>query len=525
MFTNNTDASDPKTKQGEQQSDLKQKMTDFTKDIRKQQQRDLISNRRFMSSRTYELQPTFDMKVDHMTGNPNVTKLLPKIQEWISAPVNMNQLTEYLTAINSQDVFQQHYGIINIRKILCNNKTHLIQEIIDQNAVPKIMEMAMNDNERHLQLEATWCLANLASGSSEQTNSLIQKNVIDVFIRLANSEFCQIAEQAIWGLGNISGDCLEFRNLVLKSKVPEVLLTIYKRFEDNTTIITHITWVLSNLCRLRGEKESFSPTLKVILETLINTFVTQSHPDMLEDCLMGFCKYAKNKYIPIFCRQDFLIKLRHYYASLLVDWQGNLAKLSAVHAIVGGVTSSEDVYTDMMIKVGFLTDIARATNMHNETLLREICWVCSNVAIGTDSQTTAFLSEPGLIDKIFEFAYSPEEELSKEAVWTICNLTKSRLIENINLLFTKGLLDLFKKYLSSDTDNKRIILILEAIIQLIQFFAAHTPEGSQNTFVHKMIETGIAEQIEQLQQHPADIVYLKALHILENYFEIDDEPL
>lgn len=525
MFTNNTESLDPKTKQEDQKSDLKQKMTDFRKDIRRQQQRDIISNRRFLNSRSYEVQPNFDMKTDHLSNNPNMTKLLPKIQEWINAPLDLNQLNEYLVAINSQDIFQQHYGIINIRKILCNNKTYLIQEIIDHNAVPRIMEMAMNDSERHLQLEATWCLANLASGTSEQTHSLIQKNVIDVFIRLAASEFSQIAEQAIWGLGNISGDCLEFRTLVLKSKAPEILLAVYQKYENNPTIITHITWVFSNLCRIKGEKESYNPTLKLILETLINTFVNQNHPDILEDCLMGFCKYVKNKYIPIFCRNDFLIKLKHYYCSLFTNWQENVVKLSAIHAIIGGVTSSEDMYTDMVIKVGFLSDLGKATNMSNDTILREICWICSNIAIGTDAQTTAFLSEPGLIDKIFEFAYSKEEELSKEAVWTICNLTKSRVIENINLLFSKGLLDLFKRYLSSEFDNKRIVLILEAIIQLIIFFANHTPEGSQNTFVSKMIETGIAEQIENLQQHPADIVYLKALHILENYFELDDEPI
>lgn len=522
MFTNETSTTENKSKE----EALKQKITDFRKDIRKQQQRDLISNRRFMNSKSYASQPVSNMQTDHMTSNPNAAKLLPKIHEWVQGEYDIARLNEYIAAINTDDIFQQHFGIINIRKILCNhNSLQTIQEIIDQNTVPRIMEMATNDGERHLQLEANWCLANLAGGTSEQTQSLIQKNVIEVLIRLSASEFPQIAEQAIWGLGNISGDSLEFRTLVLRSKAPEVLLNVYKRFESNITIVTHVTWVFSNLCRIKGEKESFSPTIKLILEALVHAFVTQNHPDILEDCIMGFCKYVKNKYIPIFCRTEFLIKLKHYYCSQFASFQENLAKISAVHAIVGGVTSSEDIYTDLVIKTGFLADLAKATYINNDTLLREICWICSNIAIGTDAQTTAFLSEPGLIDKIFEFAYSSEEELSKEAVWTICNLTKSRVIENINLLFSKGLLDLFMKYLSSEFDNKRIVLILEAIIQLVIFFAGITPEGSQNTFVTKMIETGIAEQIENLQQHPADIVYLKALHILETYFDLEDEPL
>lgn len=43
----------------------------------------------------------------------------------------------------------------------------------------------MQDNsEPHMQVEATWCITNMASGSTEQTSSLVEKGVIPILVAL-----------------------------------------------------------------------------------------------------------------------------------------------------------------------------------------------------------------------------------------------------------------------------------------------------------------------------------------------------
>lgn len=506
------------------QNDTRQKIASFRNKLRRDQHRNRIDTIRSKNIQNPNLQLEFKKEMSHLENNALKDKLLPKLHQWSNEPIDINNLGTYLADINSNDIMLQHRGIMGIRRILCEHKDVPIQAIIDQNAVPKIIEFTQRDNQRHLQLEATWTLANLASGTTEQTRSLIQKKVIEVFIAISQSEYSQIVEQAVWGLGNISGDCLEFRNLILKSNAPRILLNTYTKFTQNPTIISHITWVFSNLCRIRHEKEPFSSSLRDIVANLIQTFTYHSNSAILDDCLMGICKYVKQQYIPLFTDDNFILKLRQFYSMLLADFAGNILKISAVHAIVGGITSSEDAYTDKVIKAGFLADITKVISINNETLLREICWITSNIAIGTEEQINALLSEQGMLDKLFQLSFSDNTELSKEAVWSVCNLTKTKLDANITLLFEKGVLNLFKHFLSEEFEIRRIILVMEGLIQLMSYFESKGPNEKAN-FMDLLVKEGIGEQIEALQAHSADLVYLKALFILETHFVLEEEEL
>lgn len=505
-------------------ADTHQKMTMFRNKARRDMHRARIDNirSRKMNSQVGNLE--FKREMSHLENNTLKDKLLPKLHKWNNCPVDINNLGSFLQDIAKNDIMEQHKGIIGIRRILCEHKEIPIQVIIDQNAVPRIIEFTQQENQKHLQLEATWALANLASGTSEQTRCLIQKNVINVFTTIAQSPYSQIVEQAVWGLGNISGDCIEFRNLILKSNTPKILMNVYNKFLNNPTIIGHITWVFSNLCRIRNEREHFMSILRDIVGNLISTFTFANDMSILDDCLMGFCKYVKGNYVPLFVDDNFIFKLRQFYSTLLNDFQANIMKISAVNTIVGGITSSEDSYTDKIIKVNFLEDMTKLLATNNEQLHREICWITSNIAIGTEEQIRALLSEQGLLDKIFQFAFSDNEELSKEAVWSICNLTKTKLEGNIAVLFEKGILDLFKHFLCEDTEVKRIILIMEGLIQLIDYFETKGPE-QKGIFINTLLQKEIGAQLEAFQAHPSDLVYLKALYILETHFTLEDEEI
>ncbi len=72
-------------------------------------------------------------------------------------------------------------------------------------------------NRKKLQFEAAWAVTNIASGEREYTFRLCQMNAIGAFIRLLKTtKEAETADQCIWGLGNIAGDCPELRDQVLK---------------------------------------------------------------------------------------------------------------------------------------------------------------------------------------------------------------------------------------------------------------------------------------------------------------------
>lgn len=118
--------------------------------------------------------------------------------------------------LQSKDPLTTHEGIIGIRKVLSNNDNPPIQAVIDANLVPRMIELVKQTQYTYLQMEATWALTNIASGTTMQCQSIVDKGGIPIFIKLLTSELEMTVEQAVWALGNIAGDTHFNRDTIIK---------------------------------------------------------------------------------------------------------------------------------------------------------------------------------------------------------------------------------------------------------------------------------------------------------------------
>jgi importin subunit alpha-1 len=502
---------------------VKQKREQFASSLRREVRRDMINSKRYANPNQNQNALTkCDFSLSHLDNLPNKEFLTQKIIEWNALPSQPELITNFFVSIESPDLLEQHYGIIGLRRILSMGYNLPIQQVLDSNILFKILIMAQSPSQPHLQMEATWCLANLASGSTDQTYFLIQKNVINIFCELAKSPVFQIAEQAIWGLGNITGDCVEFRSLVVKTNAVGVLLEV---FDSSTSLKMkeQIIWVFSNICRLRPENEPFNSGMSSIISKMILMFSDTSSAEVQDDCLFGFCKFAKAICIDLYANEKFLIKLLEFFASLVSKIEVNKHRISACQSVLGGLTSSSNTNTMMVVNAGFLRLISLIMSSKEQNLIREACWIVSNIAIGDDNQIRSILSEPGLFEKIIILSTNPNNEISKEAIWILCNMCLGKNYDNIKYLIDQGgILEIFKENLKMDTDSRKITLIFEALINLISFFDSYRDERNENPFVRTLIDNGIGGMIEELQAHKSEIIYVKALSILENYFDLED---
>lgn len=106
--------------------------------------------------------------------------------------------------------------MIGIRKLLSKDDNPPIQQVIDLNLVPRLIDLVKQQQYPYLQMEATWALTNIASGTSTQCQSVVDKGGIPLFIKLLESPMEMTVEQAVWALGNIAGDTTFSRDTIVK---------------------------------------------------------------------------------------------------------------------------------------------------------------------------------------------------------------------------------------------------------------------------------------------------------------------
>lgn len=99
-----------------------------------------------------------------------------------------------------------------------------------------------------MQFEACWALTNIASGSSDQTAAVVQEGAIPRLQALLSSPRIDVAEQAVWALGNIAGDGPVTRDMVLSNSVLPDLLQLIKP-TTSLSLLRNTVWAISNLCR------------------------------------------------------------------------------------------------------------------------------------------------------------------------------------------------------------------------------------------------------------------------------------
>ena len=450
-----------------------------------------------------------------------IMKILTDINGINPDPAN---LKGYLELIRTGDRLQKHKAIIYLRKLLSDKNKLPIQETIDCNGVPLLIQLAKDTSELHLRLEATWCLANLVSGTTQQTLALINKNIIQIFEEILNDQSPQIVEQAIWGLGNIIGDSVELRQLVVKSGVLNKLIIILAQ-NKSMNIQKHIIWCLSNALRIKPKKEAYV-TMKNSVIALISAFNSYADQEIKTDCLFGVSEYCKPNLLTYFTDDLFLESLRKFYQHLYTmkpTYAEIKPEISAIHKIIGNITNGDDFDTGKVIDQGFLKDLCVLLKTEDDMCKREICWILSNIAAGTSGQIDSLLNEPNLFDNLVNLLYNSKKEIQREALWAICNMTKNCNNLQLNYLIQHNIFMVFKEFLNKDKDTKIIILILEAIPNMIDRSMEENPtEGGQSHLIDVMYDCGIADIISDLQRHESDHVYDKALGILEKYFELEE---
>lgn len=123
-------------------------------------------------------------------------------------------------------------AVSTVRRLLSIENDPPIQEAIDAGLVPRLAHLLAESPDQKMQFEAAWAITNIASGSSEQTQVVIQHGCVQIFVNQLHSDARDVVEQVVWGLGNIAGDSPQARDWVLDAGALEPLCNILQRCQQ-----------------------------------------------------------------------------------------------------------------------------------------------------------------------------------------------------------------------------------------------------------------------------------------------------
>ncbi|CAO1398039.1 unnamed protein product [Diamesa serratosioi] len=418
------------------------------------------------------------------------------------------------SAGNDGDPEEQLQAVQTARRLLSSDRNPPIDDLIKSGILPILVRCLERDENQMLQFEAAWALTNIASGTSSQTNLVVNAGAVPLFIRLLMSPAAtNVCEQAVWALGNIIGDGPLLRDYCINLGVVKPLLSFIKP-EIPISFLRNVTWVIVNLCRNKDPP----PQISTILEILPALSVLIHNPDVniLVDTVwaLSYLTDGGNDQIQMVIESDVVPHL-----TLLLSHCEVKVQTAALRA-VGNIVTGSDEQTQTVLNYNALSHFPDLLCHPKEKIRKEAVWFLSNITAGVQSQVQAVI-DAGLLPQIIENLRKGEFQTQKEAAWAISNLTISGNKDQVAQLIQAGAIPPFCDLLRCH-DTQVINVILDGINNMLRMAGPHAEQ------IANLIEEcdGLAK-IEDLQNHENVEIYKLAYDIIEQFFsdEVGDDEL
>lgn len=435
-----------------------------------------------------------------------------------------------LANLRVRDPSRQLEALRQFRKML-SVKDPPVDAVIGSGAVAFFLAFLKRDDLPQMQYEAAWVITNITSGSSEHTELVVRSGALPLLVRLLDREspadgndrdgIGKVKEQAVWALGNISGDSWRLRDATLDHGVMPPLLHTLLSSASSEGLLRNCTWLLGNLCRGKPPPrfERVRPCLE--LGCFDRLLCVGDKEVVIDACwALSYLSDGADEEIQATIDAGVVPKLLEH-----VRIQDTEIVLPVLRTL-GNIVTGSDVQTQYIIDMGALSGIMNIFNHHsNHSIRKEACWTLSNITAGNLDQINAVIAS-GVVPFLVHMLADGEFRIKREAAWAISNALSKGNHDHVDFLVQKCMCIKPMCDLLVCEDVKVINILLEGIDNILKVGAAKVALSEQridNPYVPMIDECDGIEKLEGLQQHENEEVYKKAMYILEEYMVAEDE--
>ena len=268
-------------------------------------------------------------------------------------------------------------------------------------------------------------------------------NLLGIISNILSSNDNAMIEQALWFIGNITGENTEFKQQILKgTNLLQCFENLVKQPRISRHLLKTMCWVNSNLAREGGINNQ---EINIVLRVARAGVFTED-PQIMSDCLWTLSYITTtndDELLDHISQNDMIIRLCECLAST------DLSIYVPALRVVGNILSTNDPQiVERCLWNGIIDRLVPLLYQSNSNLIKEALWCFSNITAGPVSQVEGFVMSDAF-DRVFALTDSRNIDLRKESLFVLINAVTGSDLKIRATIFEKTRADIFPRFLKA----------------------------------------------------------------------------
>jgi len=329
----------------------------------------------------------------------------------------------------------------------------LVDKIVSHEILEQLAEIIKAVTDFNLKYRAVWCFVNICCGNSTHITKAIDSGILDLVSEIidkalaadtSDTQALDLAVEAIWLIGNVSGDSAEHRDACLEFDAANKIVQLVNKFPNHEKLLSNSVWTLQNLvCKKPAPFwNQISDAFKLFVTIIQNP---KNETDLIYHALWGIC-YISSSYTLDVVSSGCIPNLVKFITG---DEPKHI--LPALQTLGNLISTTRDHYTDEVLKnTEFVPTLFKLSESPHQKIKTYAVWCISNISAGTPEQIASIIDHPSYLDQINGYLKADDEKIVYQASFALSNLVNRATAQQIEKLVTKnnyldGLLEILKQ--------------------------------------------------------------------------------